>query len=252
MKRILIILILAHSAIAFSFGQSHLDSLSMANRLYSEGKFDKAAQLYESVLKMGYESPELYYNLGNAYFKQQRIASAILNFERAALRNPSDEDIQFNLELARSFTVDRIEPIPTFFLSAWFSSISSWFSSNTWAYLSMLFFAITLVLGGFFMLSNRISFRKMAFALGAVSIVLTLATASFSAKQRNLITKHNYAIVFKSVVPAKSSPDTSGKDLFILHAGTKVKITNSIGQWYEIRLADGNKGWISHTDIVRI
>ena len=115
MKRILIILILAHSAIAFSFGQSHLDSLSMANRLYSEGKFDKAAQLYESVLKMGYESPELYYNLGNAYFKQQRIASAILNFERAALRNPSDEDIQFNLKLAHSFTVDRIEPIPTFF-----------------------------------------------------------------------------------------------------------------------------------------
>ncbi|MBN1988627.1 MAG: tetratricopeptide repeat protein [Bacteroidales bacterium] len=252
MKRIIFLLLVTLSTTTYSFGQSHLDSLSMANRLYSEGKFDKAAQLYESVIKMGHESPELYYNLGNSYFKQQRIASAILNYERAALRNPSDEDILFNLELARSFTVDRIEPIPTFFLVSWISSISSWLSSNAWAYLSICFFTIALAFTGFFMLSNRINRKKLAFTMSVVAVVFTVLTATFSAKQRNLLIKHNYAIVFKSVVPAKSSPDTSGKDLFILHAGTKVKITNTLGQWYEIRLADGNKGWISHTDIVRI
>lgn len=75
-------------------------------------------------------------------------------------------------------------------------------------------------------------------------LLITITSVTFSAQQKRLLTEHSYGIVFQSVISVKSSPGDSGKDLFILHSGTKVKITNSIGDWLEIRIADGNKGWI--------
>jgi len=224
---------------------SNLDSLiTSAKDNYTNGKYDEAIKNYESILGQGYESDQIYFNLGNAYFKIKNIPSSILYYEKASLLNPNDEDINFNLELAKTFSVDKIEPLPEFFFYALLNKIRSMFSSNGWAYLSVFFLIVMLVSVGFFLFTYQPLIKKISFAIGLLSIIIMFSSIVFSAQQKNLILKHYYGIVFQSVISVKSSPGESGKDLFILHAGTKVKITNSVGDWIEIKIADGSKGWV--------
>ncbi len=224
---------------------ANLDSLLLAaNSSYTSGKYDDAVKAYEAILYQGYESDQVYFNLGNAYFKLKNIPASILNYERAARLNPGDEDISFNLELARTFTVDKIEPLPEFFLKTYIGSLRSAFSSDGWAWLSILSLVLTLVAAGVFWFTFRPVVKRVTFALGLLALMLTIASAGFSAQQKNRFVHRSYGIVFPSVISVKSSPGDSGKDLFILHAGTKVQVTKSVGEWVEIRIADGNKGWV--------
>lgn len=226
--------------------------LSDANKSYTEGKYEDAIKAYESLVSQGYKSDVVYFNLGNAYYKQKNIPAAILNYERAALLNPGDEDINFNLELAHTFTVDRIEPLPEFFLYTFFRHIRQLMSTNGWAYTGILFFTITLALAAFFWFTFNPNYKRLAFSIGLLTAIISLSSFTFSVQQKNNIVKHNYGILFPSVIAVKSSPGDSGKDLFVLHAGAKVNILDSVGNWYEIRIADGNKGWILKETLERI
>jgi len=226
--------------------------MSDANKSYSDGKFDDAVKAYESIVKQGYRSDILYYNLGNAYFKTKNISAAILNYERALLLNPGDENTRFNLDLAKTFTVDRIEPLPEFFLITFFNKFRLFMSTNGWAYSGLFFFILSLVLAYFFWFTYNPSIKKISFSVGVLTILITLLSFTFSLQQKNIIVDHRYGILMPSVVAVKSSPGDSGKDLFVLHAGTKVKIIDSVGDWYEIRVADGNIGWILKETMERI
>jgi tetratricopeptide (TPR) repeat protein len=226
--------------------------MAEANKSYTDGKFNDAIQTYESILKQGYRSDMLYYNLGNAYYKTKNIPAAVLNYERALLINPSDENIKFNLDLAKTFTVDRIEPLPSFFMETFFNRIKQIMSTNGWAYTGIFFLVITLVLSYLFWFSYNPNLKRITFSAGIVTILLALLSFTFSAQQKSSIVDHNYGILFPSVVAVKSSPGDSGKDLFVLHAGTKVKIVDSVGDWYEIRIADGNMGWILKETLEKI
>jgi len=218
--------------------------MAEANKQYSDGKFDDAVKSYESIVKQGYRTDILYYNLGNAYYKTKNIPAAILNYERALLLNPGDENIQFNLDLARTFTVDRIEPLPEFFLITFFKKFRMLMSTNGWAYVGLFFLIVTLVLVYFFWFSHNPSLKRITFSAGIFAIVIMLTSFTFSFQQKSNIEKHGYGILIPSVIAVKSSPSDSGKDLFVIHAGTKVKIIDSVGDWYEVRIADGNMGWI--------
>ena len=215
-----------------------------ANKSYSDGKFDDAVKAYESIVKQGYRSDILYYNLANAYYKTKNISAAILNYERALLLNPSDENTKFNLDLVKTFTVDRIEPLPEFFLITFFNKFRLFMSTNGWAYTGLFFFIVSLVLAYFFWFTINPNFKRISFSVGLLTILITLLSFTFSFQQKNIIVDHRYGILMPSVVAVKSSPGDSGKDLFVLHAGTKVKIIDSVGDWFEIRVADGNIGWI--------
>jgi len=224
---------------------SNVDQLmAEANKQYSDGKFDDAVKSYESIIKQGYRSDILYYNLGNAYYKSKNIPAAILNYERALLLNPGDENIKFNLDLAKTFTVDKIEPLPEFFLKTFFSKFRQLMSTNGWAYTGIFFLIATLVLSYFFWFTYSPNVKRITFSAGITTLVLVLLSFTFSFQQKDNIEKHGYGILTPSVVAVKSSPSDSGKDLFVLHAGTKVKIIDSVGDWYEISIADGNMGWI--------
>lgn len=223
----------------------NVDALMVeANKSYSDGKFEDAVKAYESIVKQGYKSDILYYNLGNAYYKTKNISSAILNYERALLLNPGDENIKFNLDLAKTFTVDRIEPLPEFFLISFFNKFRLFMSTNGWAYTGLFFLITSLVLAYFFWFTFNPSIKRISFSVGLLTILITLLSFTFSFQQKNNIENHSYGILSPSVVAVKSSPSDSGKDLFVLHAGTKVKIIDSVGDWNEIRIADGNMGWI--------
>jgi tetratricopeptide (TPR) repeat protein len=246
------ILILGALSINSLFAQSFDVLMAEANKSYSDGKFDEAVKTYESLVSKGYRSDVLYFNLGNAYYKSKNIPAAILNYERANLLNPGDENINFNLDLAKTFTVDRIEPLPEFFMVTFFKKIRQFMSTNGWAYTGVLFLVISLVLAYLFWFSYSPSLKRITFSVGIVTALITILSFTFSAQQKNNIINHNYGILFPSVIAVKSSPGESGKDLFVLHAGTKVKIIDSVGDWLEVRIADGNQGWILKETLERI
>jgi tetratricopeptide (TPR) repeat protein len=238
-------------SIIILFGSSSLHAkfipdslLNVANNHYIEGKFDEAAELYQTLVDSGYHNAELYYNLGNSYFKLGKPAYAILNYERAHRLKPNDEDIEFNLEYARSFTVDRIEPLPVFFLVKWYRSVRGILSTNGWAWISLFWFAVALTLGLVFWFSFRPWTKRLSFTFGIMSILFAVFSVIFSVQEKEMVMLRDEAIIFQPVVTVKSSPGEAGKEIFIIHSGTKVQITKAIGQWVEIRIADGNKGWI--------
>jgi len=244
MKHLGLIITIALQGFVFTASSNPDSLLIKANNLYVNSNFDGAAQIYQQLIDSGYHNADIYYNLGNSYFKLNRISHAILNYERAYLLNPKDEDIEFNLEFARTFTVDRIEPLPVFFAISWYRSVRSILTANGWAVVSLFFLAATLSLLLVFWFAYGPKIKRISFFIAILSFILMVSSLVFSKQEKDRITKRNYAIVFQSVVAVKSSPGDTGKDIFILHAGTKVRVTKALGEWVEVKIADGNKGWL--------
>jgi len=253
MKRAIYIILLALPAFANAMQGQNADTLfARANKHYISGNYTEALKLYEAVIGMGKESPELYFNLGNSYFKLNDIAHAILNYERAHLLAPNDEDIVFNLELARTYTVDKIDAIPDFFVVKWFKQLANAFSSNGWAILAITFFIVTLALLLVYQFSGRYMLKRYAFTFSWVAAFLFIISLIFSNVQKNRIANSNHAIVITSSVAVKGSPSENSSDIFILHAGTKVQILRNLGDWSEIKIADGSKGWLKKSTFEKI
>lgn len=230
-----------------------LDSLILKGNLaYADGNYEQAIEHYQAVLNTGMVSYELYYNLGNAFYKQQQLAPAILNYERAILLHPDDEDVRYNLDLAKSLVVDKIEEIPEFFLTSWKKTVTRTFSSKTWAFMSIGAFIVMLVWLGIYFFTRQENIKRIAFWINLVMFILTIGFYSYSKQRKDLMLNHNTAIIFASSVTVKSSPDASGSNLFVLHEGTKVTVDDELGEWCEILIADGNKGWIKKENLEMI
>lgn len=221
-----------------------------ANQAYIRAEYAYAAELYEEILASGLESAELYYNLGNAYFKQNRLADAILNYERARLLKPFDENIRYNLELARSRTTDRIEPVPAIFYERWWKHFLLMQSVDGWAVTALVLLLGALVLALVYFFSSRPWLKRLAFFFSLALILLT--GLGFLAANRQYV--HHYlrsdAIVFSPRIPVKSAPGEASPDLFVIHEGTRVSVTGELGGWVEIRLDNGNMGWV-HREHIR-
>ncbi len=247
MKTVLMVLTLFAATLAFA--QEERLQFEQANQTYRSGDFKKAAQLYEQVLENGYESPALYYDLGNAYFKINNLPAAILNYERARRLAPNDEDIRYNLRLATLRIVDKIDPIPQFFLVEWWRAMLNWFSSGGWATVSLTCFWVAALMAGLLVVSRSMIVQRMALFIGLV--VLLLGSFSMvSAYQRAKAEKSDQSgIVFAPSISVKSAPDTQSTDLFVLHEGVKVDFLDSVGDWRKIRLADGKIGWLPQESV---
>lgn len=215
---------------------------------YTNSRFQDAAAAWESLLATGVASPELYCNTGDAYFKLGNYPKAILNYERALKLDPSFADARYNLEFAQSFVQDKIEAVPEFIIESVGRKLCYTLGSDTWAVLFLVFLLCALALGLMFLLSSSIGRRRAGFYLGIVFLVLSLLCLDFSAWQKRDYAKKDSAIVMLPVSSVKSSP-SSGKDLFVIHEGTKVKILDSVGEWQNIALADGRQGWIESSAI---
>ena len=224
----------------------------MANAAYNEGNFEKAAASYEQILSQNLHSAALYYNLANAYFKQNKLGEALLNYNRASRIAPGDEDIRHNQEYAEKMTKDSIEKIPEFFLTTWLRSVRGAMSCTAWTLLSIAMLAVALVMALVYLLAQRMSLRKVGFYTMAVAVVLFVATSVFAISERNQLVGHTEAIVMSTAASVKSSPDRSATELFVLHEGTKVSIGATTDGWAEVRIADGRKGWIEDKRIERI
>jgi len=248
-KRIIILFLLWAFVIPATLGQSVQSLLDSANHHYAEGRYQQAIRLYQNILAQGKEAPGVYYNLGNAYYKTNQLAPAILNYERARLRDPGNEDIQYNLGLARQQVTDRIEKIPEFFLTRWTRQFINLLSSNQWAVISMVAFILFLILFSVYLYTRRIGLKKSSFWISLLAVGIAAAAWFFSLQQKKDVIQSREAIVFNPKVTVRSSPDESGTELFVIHEGTKVHLEDSVSGWYEITLPDGSKGWLTRESI---
>ena len=215
-----------------------------ADSLYAAEHYQQSAHVYEELLKKGV-SAELYYNLGNAYYRTENITRAVLNYERALLLSPSDPDIRFNLQMARSKTIDKIVPEQEMFFVTWYRSLVNMASVDGWAMIALVCLGLAIVLALIYLFSNQIWLRKVGFFGAFLMIVVFVCSNVFAHQQKNQLVNRTGAIITESAVNVKSTPAKNGIDLFILHEGTKVTIIDaSMKDWKEIRLADGKEGWI--------
>ena len=238
MKRI-IYTILAILFTAAVFAQS--DLVQKANEHYTKEEFQKAIDGYNQILMAGIESPEVYFNLANAYYKTKQYTLSILNYERAKLLAPDDEDIEFNLQVANQKVVDSIQDLPGIFIVRWWNALVNSQTTDTWAVISIFSFVVFLTMLGFYFFAKTSEVKRITFWSGCFLIVFTIFSYTFAAKQKSRLVNHTYAIVMQPTVTVKSSPSETGTNLFVVHEGLKVKITDKLGDWVEIRLADGNK-----------
>jgi pentatricopeptide repeat protein len=211
---------------------------------FSAGNFDKALEVWNDLYKTGYRSDELEYNIGNAYFKLNNIPGSLLFYERASLLEPADEDINYNLQIARTLVVDRFEDIPELFFVKWYNFMALVLSSNAWAKISLISFLLCITLLSLYFYSSRYKVKVIGFWLALLLLILSAASLAFTSRNERLVYDSHKAIIFSPLLNGKSSPDSSGTDLFLLHEGTKVTVEDEVGEWYEIRLSDGNKGWV--------
>ena len=225
---------------------------TQADAAYGKGNYEEAITLYEEVLKQG-ESAELYYNLGNAYYRTNDITRAILNYERSLLLNPGDADTNFNLQMARSKTVDKIAPESEMFFVTWYKWLVNCLSVDGWAYLALVALALAIVLALVYLFGQILWLRKFGFFGGILLLVLFLLANLFAWQQKQALLNRHEAIIMESPVTVKSTPSDGGTDLFILHAGTKVRVVDdSMNDWKEIRLPDGKQGWLEKKQIEMI
>ena len=233
------------SLVADSTKVDAIPTLADADSAYIQGDYLTAIGIYESIIENQGVNATLYMNLGNCWLKRDEVAKAILNYERAYLMDPSDPDIRFNLELARTKTVDKVNPVNQLFIVVWFKKMLSLLDVDGWAVLTVILFALAIILTGIFLLSRKTGVRKISFSFSAFFLLLSILSFIFATTQMGNIRNRDTAIIMSPSVTVKSTPSSGGTDLFIIHEGRKVKILDSsMKEWVEIRLEDGNTGWV--------
>lgn len=244
-----ILTITSQSIFAQDNNKSVIDS---ANLYYSEAKYEKAIELYNSVIDNGLDSAELYYNIGNAYFKNNDIAYAILYFEKAKKLQPNNDDINFNLEVANSRISDKIEEIPELFYKKWWKSLTNLYSVDTWAKISIFAISFFFVFALIYFLSKKVPLRKFSFYSGIILIIIFIISINVSLKKHKSSIKQNEGIIFTPSITVKSSPNKNSVDLFLVHEGTKIKVIDKLGEWFEIKIANGSEGWLKKNHLKMI
>ncbi len=245
MKKILYILFFI-TGFVFANESNEIDkAFADANELYKKENFEAAATKYEFIhdnLKV--ESAELYFNLGNCYYKLDKIAPAIYNFEKALLFNPNDETIKTNLEFAQKKGIDDIKVVPEVgFTKAIYAFINTWhYDSWAWAAVIMSLLFLLTFLGYYF--GNTTLIKRMFFTSMFVFLVGIIITVSAAFLQKQNDSKTKPAIVFSSAVNVKAEPKNTSDDVLVLHEGTKVFVLETLDNWKKIQLTDKTQGWI--------
>ncbi|HRG00976.1 MAG TPA: hypothetical protein PKZ75_07660 [Bacteroidia bacterium] len=245
-KRILILFLFSFTPF---FSIASTDLQAKAEKAYSNKDYKQAISCYESILKEGLSSYKLYYNLGNAYYKNNELGKAIYNYELANKLQPNNKDVKTNLKIANEKTIDKIESKENFFIIAIKSGLVNSLSTNGWAWFSIFSLIGCLAFAFLFFISNQINLKRLGFFLSGISLIVFIASMilGFTA----LEDKHevNFAIVINRESRIHEEPTATSKTKFSLHEGTKVSVLETNPEWTNIKLENGNEGWIKTTDV---
>ena len=244
MRRAIVINIILVFCLANTIGQTPEERYAQAGGLYSSGDYSGAAAIYRQLYDDGYRSEDLLYNAGNAFFKTGDNASAILFYERAKLLAPADEDIDYNLQIARSKVTDRFETVPQLFFVRWIDFLSLMAPTNLWAAAAILMFILAMLCAVIFLTVARAKGRLLSFWLAIAALFLSALMVSLAVRNNSLVNQNEAAVITCSIVTGRSAPGETGNELFVIHSGTRVTVEQELGEFLEVKLPDGNKGWV--------
>ena len=250
MKRIMMILGILTVSAAWLSAQDADSLWNQAVKDYTEENYQAALDCFSALEAEGYVSRELYYNIGNCYYKLgNSLGQSILYYERALKLDPSYEDAQVNLAIAREYTLDRIDEVPEFILLTWIKAFRDTMSSDAWAWIALALFLVTAVMVLLFRFGGSPAVRKTAFAMAIIALAFMIISAVFAFNLRSELESEDGAVVTVPVSSVKSSPGSTDQSLFILHEGTRISVLESLGEWYRIELSDGRQGWLEAEDV---
>lgn len=232
------------------FAQS---SFEKGNALYQKGQYQQAVDVYESIIKEDKQhSAELYFNLGNAYYKLNKVAPSIYNYEKALVLKPHDPETLNNLKFAKKLTIDEIKEIPKVGFSKLIQNFTGIFDYNTWAKISVaIAFVFLLSFIGYYF--SQLTLSKRLYFIGMfVLLVALLLSVSAGIAEKNHFDNDRPAIVFAELSEVRSEPQKAGTAIFLLHEGAKVYVTETVGQWKKVELTDGTEGWIDASTIKEV
>lgn len=244
MKRNILLFFLSVFSLFMLAADSPSEMKTLADSAYARADYETAIKLYNTLAKQNM-SCDVCYNLGCAYYRIDDIAHSVLWFERALKLSPSDKDVLFNLELARTKTIDKIVPQHEFILFTYFHTMTNWFSLRTWTIIALLGFVLMLISLLLFWASGSVTMRKLTLSLAIVMFLFSILSNVCAMQQKNFKQAQTSGIITAPAVTVKSTPADNGNDLFVLHEGSKVEIIDSsLKDWCEVSIADGKVGWI--------
>jgi tetratricopeptide (TPR) repeat protein len=241
--------------IAFVFVISNLqsfsekDNLKLAEQAYDKKKYKEAITQYEELVKDGYKSYQLNFNLGNAYYRNNELGKAIYQYELARKLNPDDEDVRINLGIANAKTVDKINAKENFFVTVVKSNVLSTFSTNAWAWLSVLTLLLAASLAFLFFITSHPVLKRVCFVTGFLLLLGVFATYGLGYSALHAKHQNNYAIVLIKEIKIMNEPNLNAVSKFSLHEGTKVNIIENNGDWLLIKIDNGNEGWVKSLNL---
>lgn len=251
MKAFLLVYFL-FSSLVISASTDYQKVFHDANIAYQKMDYEKSIELYSSLVKDGKVSSDVFYNLGNSYFKRGDFPKAILNYERAKKLAPDDEDISFNIKLAGLKVVDKMEAVPEIFYKRWFNALARSISADNWATLFVAMIWLLLGSAAYYFLAKSVGAKKLAFTLLLLFLLLSISSGLMASRSHQITYTDKHAIIMAASVYVKSSPDENGNDQFILHEGTKVEVLDELNEWNKIRIANGSVGWMKSDEMERI
>lgn len=218
------------------------NNFQQGNNSYQQGDYEQAVLLYKNILEEGYESGELYFNLGSACYKLNKTGLARLYYERASKLLKGDEALEYNLKLLQLRLVDQIESPPEFILSVWWNYFMDLFSLNMLTWLTIALLWLVLTAGAF-----RLYFRRKGYMLKQVFVAVLIVFIFFSfilTRKIYLFETEEYGVILEPSVTIFAEPKSAGTEVFVLHEGSKVKVERKNKDWFEIKLEDGKTGWL--------
>ncbi len=226
------------------------DSLfSAANKFYQQENYEKALEYYQQIEKQQLESAELYFNMGNIYYKTNQVAPSVYYYEKALQLSPNDQDIRFNLEFANAMVLDNIEPLPKSLGQKFIELIVLRFTYETWAKISVSLAFVFAILFLLYHFSYSTVKKRIYFVTSILTVILVTTFLFFTYRNKHYVDNNISAIIFSSQADVKSAPTGSSDVYFELHEGTKVRVLETLDNWKKIKIADGKMGWINAADL---
>jgi tetratricopeptide (TPR) repeat protein len=232
-----------------SFASEAEDLIKKGNEFYQEKQYNKAIDVYQQVIHLGYEGTSLYYNLGNAYYRSGKLGFSILYYEKALKLSPGDDDVIHNITIANTKTLDKIDTLPKFFIFQWWEGFLALFSLTGWIHTTYLFYLFLLGSICLYFFSKKPSLQRYSFFSGLISVLLLILAAIPLIINLNRELNIKSGIIVEPSATVKLAPDQTSSDAFIVHEGLKVRELDQVENWIKIKLQDGKEGWIPQSEI---